>query len=918
MSHMRLTLAGLLVGAWILAGCDRDSAAKDPHLVPTPDLREDSTFLSPPILQYPLYACAQSVVVRGFVPGAKLEIFLSGGTSPIGGTQSWLSGGQNVNVTPAFVAGQKVIARQTFNGATSGPSNEVTVTSHTEDYPNGLPKPRLAPVPCLECGRAVGITDVVPGAWVKVFSEKALGGGAFAAPVEIGGVSDFPYAFVSPAFEKDARIHAESGLCTDRSAPSDPAIVQAEPASIPAPKLDPIQENVNIAVVWGPGGPPNLPLNGANLEVFSNPGTVKVGGQPTPGGGGQQVFINPKASTANQYLATQALCTRSPPSDSVPVVPCAQQPPATIKPPIPGDTQIEVITFIPGSEILVFADGVEIGDGGGPVVQLSQPVAEGQTIIVLQKVGDCRSSQVYQIPVQCSLGGDGRACSSEWPAFRHNALRNGTQPNVSVLSNPYLVKKLAIVGRYPATGSVGAFRASPVVHGGRVFVGSGDGHIYAFDAATGGHLWQYPPAGQPALLTSYANQNPSSRGIAASAMIAAIPDRGDAVIFAAPDRSVGSGLGSGRLFAIRVTDGTEIWKSPELARLTGTTSGSTSELHENHGYSAPLALGRLVYVGIGDHADSPIQKGRVVAVRLTDGQPASGFGFEATNTRGGGIWSSIAGGLTDDALYVTTGNSRAGGGPPNPNHGLSLLRLDPQTGTLVWKLQPVPYDMDNDPDWAAGAHLLSATCGQVVVSTMKDGWSYAANAASPGAPAASLRWQFPPTGFFSPGDGTAHGDTRYLVPGAAWNDVFFTMTGGENVVSQVNSGFGRIHALNVCAGGGGRVRWTADIPSATLGQAYQMGPPSITRGIVYVGTAAGHLVALADPSAWPTQGSRCSRPDISNTDCAANGYSLVPIPSVLRDLNLAGGTIRTEPVLAGGRVYVATEQGVVFIIEPRP
>ena len=250
MSHMRLTLAGLLVGAWILAGCDRDSAAKDPHLVPTPDLREDSTFLSPPILQYPLYACAQSVVVRGFVPGAKLEIFLSGGTSPIGGTQSWLSGGQNVNVTPAFVAGQKVIARQTFNGATSGPSNEVTVTSHTEDYPNGLPKPRLAPVPCLECGRAVGITDVVPGAWVKVFSEKALGGGAFAAPVEIGGVSDFPYAFVSPAFEKDARIHAESGLCTDRSAPSDPAIVQAEPASIPAPKLDPIQENVNIAVVW--------------------------------------------------------------------------------------------------------------------------------------------------------------------------------------------------------------------------------------------------------------------------------------------------------------------------------------------------------------------------------------------------------------------------------------------------------------------------------------------------------------------------------------------------------------------------------------------------------------------------------------------------------------------------------------------
>src|SRR5262249_5113836 len=147
----------------------------------------------------------------------------------------------------------------------------------------------------------------------------------------------------------------------------------------------------------------------------------------------------------------------------------------------------------------------------------------------------------------------------------------------------------------------------------------------------------------------------------------------------------------GRIFALRASDGMEIWKSPELARLTGTTASSTNEFHEQFGYSSPLVLGDRVYAGIADHGDNPIQRGRVVAVNLSNGQPVAGFGFESTSTRGGGVWSSLAGGL-EGAIYITTGNVRCWNGgcqpEPNPNHGLSMLRLNASSGAVDWKLQP--------------------------------------------------------------------------------------------------------------------------------------------------------------------------------------------------------------------------------------
>lgn len=215
-------------------------------------------------------------------------------------------------------------------------------------------------------------------------------------------------------------------------------------------------------------------------------------------------------------------------------------------------------------------------------------------------------------------------CASDWPAFRHNILRSANQLNATALSNPASVPSLHIASGWPfqPPGAL-AFRASPIVYNGRVYIGNGNGRLYAIDALTGALLWQYPPLASPPLTSTY-TCNPSSLGIASSAAIARIGGT-DAVIFGAPDQSApGSGLGEGRLFALNAATGAEIWKSPVIAHLT---SGDT---HEQIGYSSPLVFNNRIYIGIADHCDSPIQRGKVVAVHLGTGAIDGGFSFVST------------------------------------------------------------------------------------------------------------------------------------------------------------------------------------------------------------------------------------------------------------------------------------------------
>jgi len=509
-----------------------------------------------------------------------------------------------------------------------------------------------------------------------------------------------------------------------------------------------------------------------------------------------------------------------------------------------------------------------------------------------------------------------------WPTWRGSTARSGIQLFETTLGDPNAVSTLHTVWTFTLP-SAGGFHSSPVVAGGRVYIGGGNGIFYCLDGNDGHKIWQYPASGT---LTQQFLSNPSSMGIASSAAIAQIGNE-TAVIFGAPDPTYpgGSGLGDGHLFALKASDGSLIWESPAVALLTGTTGSSTTEFHQQIGYSAPLVFNDHVYIGIADHGDDPIQQGKVISVRLSNGTIDTGFNFVATGTRGGGIWGSAA---AWEDIFVTTGNSKCWNGgcqsEPSPNHGLSMLRLNKDTGNVIWKQQPVPFSLDNDPDWAAGpAVMFAADCGPALISTQKDGWTWAVQAgpATPGAP--SVMWSFPPgpwtTNGFTPADGTYHGDDDYKRPGATWGDVYIGVMGGYDTVTSLGSGQTRLHALNVCGPDNQRVRWIKDIPGAAGGWTYPLGPPTVTpSGMIFVGTSQGHIVAIADPQLHPSLGNRCEDPAIPAANCVALGHRLVPDPWI-HDVTLPGSPndgVFGEPAIANGNLYVATVDGNVYMLHP--
>jgi hypothetical protein len=86
----------------------------------------------------------------------------------------------------------------------------------------------------------------------------------------------------------------------------------------------------------------------------------------------------------------------------------------------------------------------------------------------------------------------------------------------------------------------------------------------------------------------------------------------------------------------------------------------------------------------------------------------------------------------------------------------------------------------------------------------------------------------------------------------------------------------------------------------------------------YVGTAGGHVVAVADPSIKAALGNRCEDPAIPNVFCGFLGHRLVPDPWI-KDVTLPGGSsdaIFGEPVIVDGHIYVATWAGNVYMLQP--
>ena len=539
-------------------------------------------------------------------------------------------------------------------------------------------------------------------------------------------------------------------------------------------------------------------------------------------------------------------------------------------------------------------------------------------------------------------------CSPGWHTLGHDFQRTAHQ-HKELLLNASTVPTLHVVWDF-AVPSGGALTASPSIDENTIYVGSLNGFMYAVYATgpnEGKKRWQYPPAVAPSppdacgtttspLLISSGSGNPSGPGVASSPAIVEHVKGHKAVIFGAPDPN--SNGGDGRLWALDAKTGHCIWKSDVIAPTSGTSK---------IGYSSPAISHRRAYVGVAaKFPDDPITVGQIVSIHLADGKKDTGFSFQAVGgpAPGGGIWSSPSITAKGD-LIVTTGNSCMNEtyvSPtcttmPSPDYTNSIVKLDWQTGKVLWQIQPVAVQHDNDPDFAASANIGNFGCGKVAMAVQKDGYVYAADVKAGGFssnPACSYaghnlecpRWSFPPAPSL-PFQDDSHGDGQFKREGALERDHLFIAGGGYDLepppMYSILQVYNRLHSLDVCASDANRIRWILPNLSDNAGGV------SVANGIIYLGTwspfdtstTPHQFYVIADTDVQPSSTSICSYPGISaGSACTAAGFHDVPVPNILvpnaTNTIMLTGSIQAVPAISGGRVYVATAGGHLYALGP--
>ena len=350
------------------------------------DLRDDPKVLSPPLLD-PLWACGTAVVVRGFIAEATLDIEVDGAIV-VPGTPGGFPNpnGALISLPSALTAGQVVRARQTSGGVTSDWSPPRTAADHTVEYPAGPPRPQINPAPVYKCGRRTGVGNLLVGSDVWIEADA----------VEVGrvkGAASQQGVNVSPSYGLGQKVIAWTSLCKDVGPPSAEQISQPGPSPMPTPGWLPVYAGGQQATIT------NV-VNGATLTVSRN-GVVQFS---FPSWGYQHtISLSPPFGAGETLSVTQVLCkgdTPTPPGD-VTVQPCSALPAPGVDPIQAGATSVVLTSFVSDAQIKVFVNNVKRGDGSGPVVQLTSPVAAGDTVHVWQIVGTCKSQWVQELTVQC-------------------------------------------------------------------------------------------------------------------------------------------------------------------------------------------------------------------------------------------------------------------------------------------------------------------------------------------------------------------------------------------------------------------------------------------------------------------------------------------------------------------------------------
>jgi polyvinyl alcohol dehydrogenase (cytochrome) len=268
-----------------------------------------------------------------------------------------------------------------------------------------------------------------------------------------------------------------------------------------------------------------------------------------------------------------------------------------------------------------------------------------------------------------------RYYSPNWSAYLDGSLHASFDPAATSI-RPATVADLAPVWQWVPPKSPNAAppadNASPVVSDGTVYLGLGDGEMYALNEATQQVKWaRFLGLLKPTTCAGYG-------GITSTATVAEDPvTRSQTVYVNGPD---------GYLYALDAATGAVIWKS-----LVGVPS---ARVNNYYAWGSPAVANGKVYIGIASRCGRPAVRGGVLAVDQHSGQRLAYWASTPAGKIGGSVWSSIAA-LPSGNVVASTGDFV---GSNENGHSESIVVLSGSTLKLLesWTVPKAQQIVDGD------------------------------------------------------------------------------------------------------------------------------------------------------------------------------------------------------------------------------
>jgi polyvinyl alcohol dehydrogenase (cytochrome) len=422
--------------------------------------------------------------------------------------------------------------------------------------------------------------------------------------------------------------------------------------------------------------------------------------------------------------------------------------------------------------------------------------------------------------------------------------------------------------------------AQPTIAGGRLFVGSQNGTVYALDAKTGCIRWTFAAAGGVRTAMTIGPSIGTTPGI---------------VYF---------GDTAANVYALNADTGTPIWKRTvddhPLARVTGSVTLHDGRIYvpmssyeESQGadpkYECCTFRGSVT--ALDARTGVVAWKTSLIAAPLTR-RGSSSAGAPLWGPSGAAVWSAPTIDVQRRAVYVATGNAYSGPAPATSN---AVIALDLGSGAVRWTRQVTPGDIylsncrsgnpncpeANGPDFDFGSPpMLARTASgrDLIVIGQKSGVAYGLDPDREGA----VIWQY------QAGKGGVLG-------GIEWGSAVDTERAYFAVSDVTHPAPGGLHAVSIATGE--RAWMTAAPPPACKSgrgcSGAQSAPVTVIPGVVFSGSVDGALRAYSATTGGIIWEFNSNRTFDTVNGLAAHGASMA-----------AAG-----PALAGGMLFVNSGYG---------